>query len=82
MDINSDPGNSQKKDPIWEPETNHHAHSSEWIGAVIRYLLLLGNKDFNEFYTKKERNKNSILGTVIKLSLFFLVIYLVFRFRK
>ncbi|UCD61087.1 MAG: hypothetical protein JSV59_00485 [Flavobacteriaceae bacterium] len=80
MALKTNPESPQKQDSIWESETDHHAHSSEWLGAVVRYLLLFGRKDFDAIFVKKERKKNYVIGTVIKLALFFLFIYLVFRF--
>ena len=79
-DIETNSETLKKHDPIWESETNHHAHSSEWIGAIVSYLIFFGKKDFNHLYVSKERNKNSFIGTLVKLIIFFLIIYLVFRF--
>lgn len=80
MALKTNPESPQKQNPIWESETYYHAHSSEWLGAVVRYLLLFGRKDFDAISVKKERKKNSVIGTILKLILFFLFIYLVYRF--
>ncbi|MBT8314422.1 MAG: hypothetical protein KJP26_08165 [Maribacter sp.] len=78
MEDKSKQGNPDSYDPIWDNETNPSAHSSEWIGAVLRYLFSFGSIKFESIYINKDRNKNSIIGTVAKLSLFFLVLYLAF----
>jgi len=79
MDTDPEENNSRKNNPIWEPETNPGAHSSEWIGAVAVYLIAFGSKDFDAIYTKKKRLRNSIVGTLVKLLLFTGVVYFVLQ---
>ena len=84
MDMDTEPNNPDppKKDPIWEHETNPAAHSSEWLGAVLWYFLTLGSRDFDVVYSSKNRLRNSIVGTLLKLFVFTGAVYWVLRHAK
>ncbi len=40
---------------------------SEWFGAIIRYLLNFGKKEFNNIYNKEQFKKNVIIGYIFKV---------------
>lgn len=46
-----------------------HLNSSEWFGAIIRYLLCLGKKEFNSLYNPNELKRNVTIGNIFKLLL-------------
>jgi len=52
----------------------------EWFGAIIRYLFLLGRRNFNSLYANEERQKNAILGTFFKIFSVALLVYLAIKF--
>ena len=84
MDMDPEPNNPDppKKNPIWEHETNPDAHASGWIGAVLLYLATFGSRDFDAIYSPKNRLRNSIVGTLLKLIVFTGVVYLALRHAK
>lgn len=82
MDPESENPDPTKKDPIWEHETNPEAHASEWIGAVLLYLVTFGSRDFDAIYSRKNRLRNSLVGTLVKLIVFTVVVYWVLQHAK
>ncbi len=82
MDPESENPDTSKKDPIWEHETNPAAHSSEWLGAVLWYLMTFGSCDFDAIYSSKNRLRNSIVGMLLKLFVFTGVVYWVLKHAK
>jgi len=68
---------------------NHHInsgsgelHTSEWLGAIIRYLFFLGRKKFDSFYTEKQLLLNALIGWLFKLILLFGGIYLILLYLE
>lgn len=53
-------------------EATAHVHTSEWLGAIIRYLFFLGYRDFKYYYnsTKRQYRLNVFVGWLFKLILF------------
>ena len=43
--------------------------SSEWFGAIIRYVFFLGTKNFSHFYSSRSNQfwKNVLVGWLFKL---------------
>ncbi|TCI90770.1 hypothetical protein [Tenacibaculum sp. M341] len=41
--------------------------TSEWFGAIIRYLFFLGKRKFNTIYNEKDFWKNVIVGYIFKV---------------
>lgn len=82
LDSESNRPDPRKKNPIWDHETNPEAHASEWIGAVLLYLVTFGSRDFDAIYSRKNRLRNSIVGTLVKLLLFTGLVYMVLRNAK
>lgn len=41
--------------------------TSEWFGAIVRYIFNLGKKEFNSIYNKEQFKKNVIVGYIFKI---------------
>ena len=54
--------------------TESELNSSEWLGAILRYIWHLGKRNFNSFYSQKELIKNKRVGRWFKA---FLIIILI-----
>ena len=52
---------------------------TQWIGAILFYLLNLGKRPFNEFWIKKNATKNLIVGYIFNLLVIGGFIYLLSR---
>lgn len=68
------------KDQNWNTSSEAEFHTSAWIGAIVLYLINFGEKPFRNIYTEKNIKRNSFIGWVTKLIIFFLGIYLAFYF--
>lgn len=53
-------------------ESSAYLHTSEWVGALVRYLFFLGYRDFNYYYRPSGRQYrlNVFVGWLAKLVLF------------
>ncbi|WP_394747061.1 hypothetical protein [Spongiimicrobium salis] len=63
----------------WGTEANTEFHSSEWIGAIIRYFFYFGRRKFKIIYQPKELKKNVALGWSLKVALLLILIYIGYR---
>ncbi len=61
---------------------NGELATSEWFGAIVRYLFGLCKKDFSFYYNEKELRKNAIVGYVLKLMMLLIFIAVAFYFLK
>ncbi len=66
--------------PYWNITVDNDLGTSEWFGAVIRYLYHFGKRDFNSFYIPFELKKNAIVGYFFKLFSFLMLILIVIFF--
>lgn len=69
-----------REDLDWSNEADGELHTSEWLGAIIRYFWNLGRREFNDFYRPKELKKNVLVGWIFKIILVLILIYLAYRF--
>lgn len=56
-----------EKSMNWSTDGAGELHTSEWFGAIIRYLYHLGKRPFNTLYTEDQLQKNSIIGWIFKM---------------
>ncbi len=68
----------KKKDLNWNNEADGQLHTSEWFGAILRYLWHLRRRKFDSFYNPKELKKNILIGWLFKVIVVILVIWLAF----
>ena len=64
----------------WQNEADAELNSSEWFGAIIRYLFHLGKKKFNTFYNERELKKNALVGYAFKIVLLIGLVAIVYLF--
>ena len=58
----------------WNNDAENELYTSEWLGAIIRYLFFLGKKNFNELHKPNQLKKNVIIGWLLKVILLSLTI--------
>ncbi|CAM1372401.1 hypothetical protein [Tenacibaculum xiamenense] len=61
---------------------NGELATSEWFGAIIRYLFGFGKKGFSHYYNEKNLRKNTVVGYVFKLIMLVFFIVVAFYFIK
>lgn len=59
----------QERRNRWYVGEPSELHSSEWYGAILRYLSSYGKKEFNSIYTEEESRKNILIGWQAKVVL-------------
>ncbi|CAM1343665.1 hypothetical protein TAMYLO_330360 [Tenacibaculum amylolyticum] len=69
----------KKQLPVYYVE-NSEKHSSEFFGAILRYLLVFGKKPYKAFYNEKELKRNILIGRLFKIIFFMLTIILCYYF--
>ncbi len=70
----------KENDMDWQNEADNGLNTSEWFGAIIRFFLHLGKRDFRTFYNTKELKKNALIGWVFKLVLLGLVVLMTYLY--
>lgn len=64
----------------WQNAADAELNTSEWFGAIIRYLLKFGRKKFNTFYNENELKKNAFVGYIFKILLLIALIALIYLY--
>ncbi len=73
---------NKKEDINWQNAADNSLNSSEWFGAIIRYLWHLGKKDFNSFYNPKQLKKNALVGYIFKIIMVLILIFFGYHYSK
>ncbi|GAA4275867.1 hypothetical protein [Aquimarina mytili] len=73
---------NKKEDINSQNAADNSLNSSEWFGAIIRYLCHLGKKDFNSFYTPKQLKKNALVGYIFKIIMVLILIFFGYHYSK
>ena len=71
---------NEKDDMQWQNAADAELNSSEWFGAIIRYLWHFGRREFNSFYNQKELKKNALIGYLFKIVLLIGLVAVVFLY--
>lgn len=61
----------------WSMEADNSLNSAEWFGAIIRYLLNLGNKHFKYFYNQQQLKTNVIIGWLFQVIIAILILTII-----
>lgn len=72
----------KNNDMDWASEGENQLNTSEWFGAILRYVLSLGKRKFNSFYNQKELKKNAIIGNLFQIILMILFFYILYRYMQ
>ncbi|SEC86933.1 hypothetical protein SAMN04489761_3821 [Tenacibaculum sp. MAR_2009_124] len=77
-----------KKEKENENEKEEHVHmsnelaTSEWFGAIVRYLLGFCREEFSYYYNKRNIKRNVVVGYIVKLVLLVILIGVFVYFLK
>ncbi|MBG43789.1 MAG: hypothetical protein CL530_07450 [Aequorivita sp.] len=71
---------SSENDMDWANEADNALNTSEWFGAILRYVFYFGKRKFNTFYNQKQLKKNALLGTIFQICLIVLLFYFLYKY--
>jgi hypothetical protein len=71
-----------KNDMDWANEADNSLNTSEWFGAIIRYLGFFGKRKFNTFYNQKVLWKNAVIGNIFQIILLLSFFYFLYRYLQ
>jgi len=69
-----------ENDMDWENEADNALNTSEWFGAILRYVFYFGKRHFNTFYNQKQLKKNALVGYLFQIILIVLFFYLFYLY--